>query len=139
MGYWLKMIGSGNAPYPTLYDKPWVDFSRSRWPRQVHPGDHLVLYASGGLKRVFAIAEVTSEVYEQDEYQLWPYRVDVRYLINLHPSVGVHIDEVSTASRDLLRSLRRRSYLKLTPEEYKRAATKLERAMKAPDDHGTLD
>ena len=58
----------------------------------------------------------------------WPYRMDISYLMNLSPSAGVHIDEVITPERDLLSSLRRQSYLRLSPEEYERALSKLQEA-----------
>jgi hypothetical protein len=54
--------------------------------------------------------------------------VDIRYLVNVPASAGVHIDEVSTSERDLLRSLMRASYIELSPEEYERAAAKLRAA-----------
>ena len=126
MNAFLKVIGSAENPCPEPYDKEFVDFSRN--PRQVQLGDHLVLYAAGGRKRVFAIAEVTSEVYDAgSEYgRRWPYRVDIRYLKKpVLAREGVHINEVSTPKRDLLLSLRRQSYIKLTPEEYRRASAKL--------------
>jgi len=81
-----------------------------------------------GSKRVFALAQVTSEVYENKEFARWPYRVDASYLVNLPASAGVHIDEVSTSERDLLRSLMRASYIELRPDEYERAETKLRAA-----------
>jgi len=127
MSAFLKLIGSAENPCPEPYDKKFVDFSRN--PRQVQPGDHLVLYAAGGRKRVFAIAEVTSGVYDAgSEYgRRWPYRVDIRYMVGpLLASEGVHINEVSTPERDLLRSVGRQSYIKLKPEEYERAAAKLQ-------------
>lgn len=77
---------------------------------------------------MFAIAEVTSGVYAAEDVERWPYRVDISYLVNLPPSAGVHIDEVSTPVRDLLRSLRRQSYLRLSSEEYERAVSKLREA-----------
>jgi hypothetical protein len=51
--------------------------------------------------------------------------VDVRYSVNVPASEGVHINEVSTPERDLLRSVGRQSYIRLSPEEYERAAAKL--------------
>jgi hypothetical protein len=84
----------------------------------------MVLYAVGGSKRVFALAEVKGEVYDTGD-QGWPYRVDVSYLVNLPVSSGVHIDEVSTTERDLLCAIRRASHIELRPEEYQRADTKL--------------
>lgn len=125
MSAFLKLIGSAEHPCPEPYVKNYVDFSRN--PRQVQPGDHLVLYAAGGRKRVFAIAEVMSGVYDagSDYDGRWPYRVDIHYLMSVPVSEGVHINEVSTSERDLLRSVRRQSYLKLSPEEYERAAVRL--------------
>jgi hypothetical protein len=84
----------------------------------------LVLYAVGGRKRVFALAQVTSEVYESREDR-WPYRVNVSYTVNLAPSSGVPIHEINTPERDLLKSIARRSYIKLMPEEYELVETKL--------------
>jgi EVE domain len=125
MSTFLKLIGSGKNPCPEPYEEKYVDFSRR--PHQINPGDYLVLYAAGGRKRVFAIAKVISGVYPAagGDAERWPYRVDISYQVNLHPSAGVHIDEVSTTKRDLVRSLMRQSYLKLSPEEYERAETKL--------------
>ncbi len=66
MGVFLKMIGSGKSPCPEPYAEPFADFSPSRPPNKIHIGDHLILYAAGGRKRVFAIARVTSEGYASD-------------------------------------------------------------------------
>lgn len=126
MSPFLKLIGSAKNPCPEPYSHSFVDFSRR--PLQIRKGDHLVLYAAGVRKRVFALAEVTSEVYEADLDGRWPHRMDISYVVNLPPSLGVHIDEISTEERDLVRSLKRQSYLRLTEEEYKRAALKLRRA-----------
>ncbi|MCA1629940.1 MAG: EVE domain-containing protein [Acidobacteria bacterium] len=131
MGAFLKVIGSGNKPCPEPYERLWADFSRR--PQSIRTGDHLVLYAAGGRKRVFALAEITSDVYPANYEDQFPYRVDINYLVNVSPADGVHMDEVSTAKRDLLKSVRQQTYISLTPEEYERAATKLyeaERALK---------
>jgi hypothetical protein len=95
---------------------------------QPEAGDHLVLYAAGGRKRISALAEVVSGVYDagSDFDGRWPYRVDVRYLVNVPAREGVHINEVSTPARDLLRSVGRQSYIRLSPEEYQKAASKLQ-------------
>jgi len=131
MSTWLKMIGTTGKPCPEPYTKNYVGFPRR--PRHIHSGDHMILYAVGGRKRVFAIAEVTSEVYKAGgnagENARWPYRVDINYLVNMPASDGVHIKEVSTPERELLRSVRRQSYLRLRPEEYKRATTKLQKRL----------
>ena len=89
-------------------------------------GDQLVLYAAGGRKCVFAIAEVISEI-KASEFDDWPYRVDINYLMRLHPADGVPIDEVSSG-RDLARSIGQHTYIVLQPEEYERARAKMEEA-----------
>jgi hypothetical protein len=125
--FWLKMIGSTENPCPEPYTRSYADFSRR--PRHIHSGDYMILYAVGGRKRVFAIAEVTSEVYNAggnpDEKGRWPYRVNIKYLVNMPASEGVHINQVSTPERDLLRSVGRQSCISLSSEEYEQAATKL--------------
>jgi len=124
--FWLKMIGTSESPCPESYTRDYADFARK--PRHIHPGDHMVLYAVGGSKRVFALAQVTSEIYGSGR-ERWPYRVDISYKVNLPVSCGVHIDEVSTPERDLRRSIRRASYIELRPEEYEQVATKLQEAL----------
>jgi hypothetical protein len=127
MSAFLKLIGDARNPCPEPYSWSFVDFSRR--PRQIERGDHLVLYAAGGRQTVFAIAEVTSDVYAADyDPRRWPHRMDISYSVNLPPALGVHINEVSTEKRNLLRSLMRQSYIRLTAEEYEQAATKLRRA-----------
>lgn len=121
MGVFLKTIASGRNPCPEPYTRPYADFSH--YPRQVKPGDHLVLYAAGGRKCVFAIAEVMSEV-KASEFDDWPYRVDINYLVRLHPANGVPMEEVNI-DRDLSRSIGQHTYIVLKPEEYERAWAKL--------------
>ena len=123
---WLKMVGTTESPCPESYVRDHVDFVRN--PRRVCPGDHLVFYAVGGKKRIFAIASVESAPYESGQKR-WPYRVKVAYLMNLPVSAGVHLDEVSTSRRDLLRSVGRQSYIELRPEEYTRAARRLQQRL----------
>jgi hypothetical protein len=129
---WLKLIGSRKNPYSGHYENLFVDFSKSKRPRAIHPGDQMVLYAAGGSKRLFALAEVTSEVYENNEYEDYPYRVDVNYDVNLPVSVGVHIDEISTLERNLLGAVQG-SYLRLKPEEFELAVSKLQEAKQIYD------
>jgi len=126
MGVFLKVIGSGLNPCPEPYEEPFADFSPSRRPRQIHEGDHLILYAAGGRKSVFANARVTSELKVSD-YPEWPHRLDIEYIVNVDPRDGVPIDKVSI-DRDLGRLVRRQSYIRLTMEEYNRAAALLEEA-----------
>lgn len=125
---WLKMIGTSSESPWEVYEKNYADFARR--PRHIHPGDGMILYAVGGSKRVFAAAQVTSEVYSSGRKR-WPYRVDIKYVVNLPVASGVDIDKVSSPGRDLLRPIRRASYFRLHPEEYDRAAAKLREASKS--------
>jgi hypothetical protein len=123
--YWLKMIGMTEEPCPENYERSYVDYAQR--PRRVRQGDYMVLYAVGGSKRVFAHVEVTSPIYNSGR-ERFPYRTDIRYLINLPSSAGVHIDEVSTPKRDLVRSIQRASYIELQSDEYECAVSKLQAA-----------
>ena len=120
--FWLKLVGTTEEPLSGAYGKKHVGFPRR--PQKVRPGDQMVLYAVGGTKHVFALAEVTSNVYEGGEYKRFPFLVKIRYILNLPISAGVHIDDISTSKRDLKRSIRR-SYIRLSREEYEKAASKL--------------
>lgn len=126
MGVFLKIIGSGLSPCPEPYKQPFADFSPTRRPRQIREGDYLILYAAGGRKRIFANARVTSELKASD-YSEWPHRLDIEYIVNVSPRDGVPIDKVSIG-RDLGKLVRRQSYIRLTMEEYNRAATLLAEA-----------
>jgi hypothetical protein len=132
---WLKLIGSHDKPAPEHYRKPYVDFSKSRRPRHVHPGDWVVLYAAGGSKSLFALAKVTSELYDitsetrdNEEREQYPYRVDIEYIHWMPVSDGVHIDEITTPKRPNLPKAVRGSYLRLKPEEFNLAESKLQEA-----------
>src|SRR2546421_462352 len=129
---WLKLIGSSKDPCPEHYQKPYADFSKSKRPRHIHPGDKVVLYAAGGSKRLFALAEVTSEVYDitpggydSKDYETYPYRVDISYKIRVPVSAGIHINEITTPQRNLLSAVQG-SYLRLKPEEFNLAKSKLQ-------------
>lgn len=127
---WLKVIGESKHPRER-FEETFVGFPKKQRPRSIHAGDHMVLYAVGGSKKVFALVEVTSEIYERSEWPQWPHSVDVRYLVNLPVSRGVQIDEISTPKRDLLAVVMAgSSYFRLKPDEYTRAVTRLVAAAK---------
>jgi hypothetical protein len=122
-GYWLKMIGTAERPCPDPYTLDYADFARM--PRQIRAGDHMILYAVGGTKRVFALAEATGAV-RQSGVERWPYRMSIKYLVNLAPHSGIHVDAITTEKREILRVIRRcAGYFRLLPEEYALAAAKL--------------
>jgi hypothetical protein len=89
----------------------------------IRSGDHMVLYAVGSGKRIFALARVTSEVHEGDD-PAWPFRVSISYLVNRPVSSGVTIDQICT--RNLVGAIQHgASYIELTAEEYNRAGALL--------------
>jgi hypothetical protein len=122
----LFPIKSSDRPCLEKWTEPRVHFRKGNMRSiKIKSGDLLVLYAVGGPKRVFALAEVTSNVCKSGRED-WPYQVAVKYSVNVPVRSGVPIEEVRMPrGRDLLRSLRQSSYIKLTPEEYDRAATRL--------------
>jgi hypothetical protein len=127
---WLKLIGSSKSACPEFYDKPYADFSKSKRPR-VRAGDQLVLYAAGGSKCLFALANVVSGVYDittetkdNRDRETYPYRVDIEYVYWVPVSVGIHIDEITTPLRELPKAVQG-SYLRLKPEEIGLAESKL--------------
>ncbi len=129
MTAWLKLIGTRERPCSPSYARPYAD-SRRR-PRRFRPGDRMVLYAVGS-RRVFALAELTSDVYSSGDAD-WPYRVDIRYSVNLPVASGVPLNEVSTPERDLLLSVRQAAYVELSPQEYERVAAGLREASESGD------
>jgi hypothetical protein len=129
MNTWLKLIGSGKYPI-TGWKENYVGFRKEKKPG-IRKGDHLVLYAPGGSKRIFALAEATSDPerdinYDAQKEGSCRWKLGVQYSINLSVSSGVHIDEVSTGQRHLTDSIQRASHIKLFPEEYRLASSKLQ-------------
>ena len=126
--YWLKMIGTTQNPWPASdrYDRKHIGF-RGRRPSGIQPGDRLVLYAVGGSKRIFALALVTGEWYESEEgkEEGWPYRIDIDLDVNMDPSHGVNAEEMFSTAGELKVKVGRRSHVRLTAEQYERAAAKL--------------
>lgn len=133
MTSWLKLIGCSQkpiteSPFYGDYKDPTIGFRKAKRPG-IRKGDHLFLYAPGGSKRIFALAEAISDPeknidYDPQEYGSCQWNITVRYLINLPVDSGIHIDEVNI-ERTLTRSIQRQSHIKLLPEEYKLAFGKL--------------
>ena len=136
MSVFLKVIGSAGDPWVGLYDKKYVDFSRR--PNEIQSDDFLILYAAGGLKRVFAVAQAKGPFYlaQVDFHPRWPHRVDVDYLVNLPATEGVHINEVMSR-RNLINVIKANPYFRLYADEYELALgklkEKLEQKMRAGD------
>jgi hypothetical protein len=136
MQTWLKLIGSGKQPitehpFYGKYDDRCVGFRKTNKP-SIRSGDSLFLYAPGGSKRIFALAEAISDPEPNPQYDphneascFW--NLNVRYLINLSVNSGIHIDEISTNQRNLSKSIQRQSHIKLLPEEGELAYGKLQK------------
>ena len=130
MNTWLKLIGSGQNPIKD-WKENYVGFRKKTTPG-IRMGDRLVLYAPGDSKHnIFALAEATGDPERKIDYDpkkegscYW--KLSVRYSINLSVDSGVHIGEISTGQRNLMRSIRQQSHIKLFPEEYRLASSKLQ-------------
>jgi len=134
MKYWLKLIGSADKPitehpFNGSYSEEYVGFRKARMPG-IRMGDHLFLYAPGGSRRIFALAEATSNPecdinYNPKKEGSCRWKQRVRYLINLPVVSGILIDDVCSGNRNLAHSVRQQSHIKLTIEEYNLAYRKL--------------
>jgi len=129
MHTWLKSIGSAQQPITDRYTDLSVGFRKKSTPG-IRKGDHLFLYAPGGSKRIFALAEATDNPERDIKYNpeiegSCRWKLSVRYLINLPVVDGVHLDEVR-GKRHLAGSIRQQSHINLRPEESQSARKLLE-------------
>ncbi len=133
MTNWLKLIGCSKIPitgppFNGQYDKTTIGFRKAHKP-SIRAGDKLFLYAPGGSKRIFALAEATSDPerntsYDPEEYGSCQWKLNIRYLINLPVDSGLHINEIDI-ERDLAKSITQKSHIRLSPEEYELTDEKL--------------
>ncbi len=136
MTTWLKLIGCSKRPitghpFYGRYEENHLGFRKESQPG-IRMGDHLFLYAPGGSRRIFALAEAINDpelesCYNPQEEGSCRWKIDVRYLINLEVGSGIHIDEINTGRRDLKASIQRQSHIRLFPEEYQMAFRKLQK------------
>ncbi len=54
------------------------------------------------------------------------WKINLRYLINLDVGDGIYIDEINSGQRDLKVSIQRQSHIRLFPEEYQLAFSRLQ-------------
>ena len=135
MTTWLKLIGCSKRPitgHPFFgrYQDDYIGFRKDSRPG-IKMGDHLFLYAPGGSRRIFALAEAVSDPEHNDKYNPQEegscrWKINVRYLINLDVGDGIYIDEINTDQRDLMVSIQRQSHIRLFPEEYQIAFKRLQ-------------
>ena len=72
MKTWLKLIGSQEhpiteAPWHGSYTDEHIGFRKIARP-SIRAGDHMFLYAPGGSRRIFALAEVVSDPERDPKY-----------------------------------------------------------------------
>lgn len=135
--YWLKTLGMG-ARSARLADD-WRSVTEltnrvtSKRRSSMKTGDGIVYYAAGS-RLLFAAGTVTSHSYykPKDNEDLWPWKVDVSLdeerSLDFIPR-GVALDAISVDGRDLGRSIRQKSHIRLTESEYNAAMDALHRAV----------
>jgi hypothetical protein len=135
MTTWLKLIGSQEkpiteAPWHGSYTDEYIGFRKASKP-SIQVGDHLFLYAPGGSRRIFALAEAVGDPepdpnYKPNEHGSCQWRLSVRYLTNLPVPSGIPLDDIVCGDRDLRLSLRQASHVRLLAGESQLAYSKLQ-------------
>jgi hypothetical protein len=130
VNYWLKSLGTYKDPIPTtgLASIAWItdDIGFPVEP-SVRPGDRLVLYASGH-GQIFGVVEVNLPPSLDIQAEPWSYRVPVRARLVIEDLERAPILEALNAgSRDVRRSIRQQSHIRLAAEEYDAAIEVLQR------------
>jgi hypothetical protein len=120
---WLKALGSAKEPL----SQDWLDgrlsllrairFPGSRVPT-LEEGD-LVLYYAAVWQRIFAAAQLLSDVYHAPQGAArWPWRADVRVFL-LVPDLAYAPDLRRAGINPL--SVRSKSHIRVTPHQYREA------------------
>lgn len=114
---WLKTIGFTGSPPPNDW---WEDGEREHGvdfpyrPRSIKVGDLLVIYAVGS-GHVVGVAEVVSDPGPGPQ-ERWPWRVRINILKRKSVDQGFPLEELDD-ERQLSKSLRQKSYVRLTETE----------------------
>jgi hypothetical protein len=121
---WLKMLGTTEHQM----QDDWLNegdrektFVASRKRMSLRPGDGIALYATG-VGSVFGFGTVTTFAYKKPDTngEGFEWRVDVNlgnnYREFLHE--GVPLELVSVDGRDLRKSIKQQSHIKLSPIEF---------------------
>ena len=132
MQAWLKALGtSGGGEIPTqgLAKIDWVirDIGFPVEPA-VSVGDRLVLYASGHAK-FFGVVEVFMPPYLDNRAAPWSYRCEVRARLVLDDLARAPALDELRVGRDVRKSVRQQSHIRLSAAEYDAAVDSLERAV----------
>jgi EVE domain len=121
---WLKAIGAVGWPAQEIW---WQD-DRSRdecirfpyRPQSIHPGDLMVIYASGTGK-IVGVVRAKGPWYHEGAEERWPYRIDTEIIVARPISEGVALESISD-EREITKSIRQKSHIRLSQTE---AATAL--------------
>ena len=126
---WLKLIGSAKEPItPHLVDgrciADSVGFRKKNHP-SIKEGDRLFLYACGGSRRIFALAEAVGNPerdpkWDPKEEGSCYWKLPIRYVadLNLPVDSGIRIDDVTShRKKKLAGSIGQNSHIGLRPEE----------------------
>src|SRR5690348_8144374 len=115
MTTWLKLIGSAKSP-TTGWKRNYVGFRKLKTP-SIKNGDHLLLYAPGIARRIFALAQAVGD--PEDDPHFDPsvegscrWKLSVRYEIKLPVACGIPLGAVSS-NRSLPKSVRQQSHIRL--------------------------
>jgi len=128
---WLKMLGTTEHQMKDDWlneGERTTEFVASRKRMSMRPGDGIALYATGR-GSVFAFGTVTSFAYKRPDTnnEGFEWRVDVdlggNYREFLHQ--GVPLALVSVDGRDLNRSIKQQSHIKLRSAEFEAVKTAL--------------
>jgi hypothetical protein len=129
MGYWLKAFGLIQAPV----DDDWKAHKNglltrtATFPRRsgVRPGDRLLYYAVGQ-RVVFGVYEATSLPFNAEPDDPWGWHVKVAPIVDVDfVHDGVPLEALNVDGRDLRRSIRQHSAIRLTDLEGDAAFTQL--------------
>jgi hypothetical protein len=126
---WLKALGTHDDPIPDhgLASISWVtnDIGFPVDP-SVRPGDRLVLYASG-LGKIFGVVEANLAPQLDNRAKPWSYRVRVRARLVFNDLARApDLAEANTDRRNLRKSIRQQSHIRLTDAEYAAAVEAME-------------
>ena len=129
MAYWLKAFGLPGR----LLEDDWKNHKSSlltntaTFPRRpgVRPGDHLVYYAVGhGV--VFAVYRARSLPFHADPGDDWGWHVKVEPIVDVDfVHDGVPLEDLNVDGRDLRRSIRQHSAIRLSDSEGDAAVSEL--------------
>jgi hypothetical protein len=127
---WIKSLGTAKSPIQRqgLTEIEWIT-SDIGFPvnPNVRLNDKLVLYASG-LGKIFGVVEVTGQPELDNRAAPWSYRVRTRPLLVIEDLARAPALEDANVDRNLRKSIRQQSHIRLRDAEYDAAVAALRAA-----------